>query len=97
MDTLYAFSQAEMPQDATPLEQSYLATATIGIEAATMITQYTVASTHCSAIAMGDSNVREQCNALAELLVAKGTTLLDLGWAFILGREPAGHRSELAG
>jgi hypothetical protein len=41
--------------------------------------QYSAASKHCSIEAVKDSDVREQCGAVAELLVNHGTTLLDLG------------------
>jgi hypothetical protein len=84
-DSLYAFSVSEIPKDATPLDQSYFATAVIGIEAATRAVQYTTVSKHCSTDAVRDTNVREQCNTLAELLLAKGTTLLDLGLGIRIG------------
>jgi hypothetical protein len=77
-NSLYAFAEPELPKDTTPLERWYFATEVIGIEAATGLPHYHVASTHCSVEAMQDSNVRQQCNALAELLVTQGTTVLDL-------------------
>lgn len=84
-DSLYAFSEAEIPSDTTPLEQFYLASQVIGIESATRANQYTVASKHCSTDAVRDPTVRGQCNALAELLVAKGTTLLDFAIGIRIG------------
>jgi hypothetical protein len=77
-DSLYSFAEPEMPQDATPLERSYLATEVIGIES-TLRPPYQVATKHCSADAVRAPDIRQQCNALAELLVNGGTTLLDLG------------------
>jgi hypothetical protein len=84
-DSLYAFSEAEMPKEVTPLERLYFATELIGIEAATRTPQYSVASRRCTMEAMQDSNVRQQCNALAELLVTNGRTLLDLGIGTAIG------------
>ena len=72
-DSVFAFAEPELPQDVTPLERSYLAIEVIGVEAAIRSPQYSVASQHCSSDAMQDSNVRQQCNSLAELLVTKGT------------------------
>jgi len=84
-DSVFAFAEPELPQDVTPLERSYLATEVIGVEAAIRSPQYSVASQHCSSDAMQDSNVRQQCNSLAELLVTKGTNLLDLGLGKTIG------------
>jgi hypothetical protein len=84
-DSLYAFSESEIPSDATPLEQFYLASQVIGIESAMRANQYTVASKLCSTDAVRDPNVREQCNSLAELLVTKGTTLRDFGIGIGIG------------
>jgi hypothetical protein len=77
--SLFAYAQPEMPAAATPFEQYYLATELIGYEATWFGPQYTVASKLCSADAVQDERVRQPCDALAELLVSRGTTLLDLG------------------
>jgi hypothetical protein len=92
-DSLYAFAEPEMPQDVTPLERSYLATEIIGVEAAVGSPQYAAASEHCSVDAMQDAEVHQQCEALAELLVTKGTTLLDLSLGKNIGAR-AGWTSE---
>jgi hypothetical protein len=76
--SLYSFSEPALPNDATPLERWVLATELMGIESATGAPHYTTASKLCSADAMQDADVRQHCDALAELLVSKGTTLLDL-------------------
>ena len=77
--SLYAFSESEMPNDVTPLERFYLSVELVGHESAMQAPQYSIASRHCSADALQDADVRQQCNALAELLVTRGTTMLDLG------------------
>jgi hypothetical protein len=84
-DSVFAFAEPELPQDVTPLERFFLATEVIGVEAAIRLPQYSVASQHCSSDAMQNSNVRQQCNSLAELLVTKGTNLLDLGIGKTIG------------
>jgi hypothetical protein len=84
-DSLYGFAAPELPQDVTPLERAYFATSVIGIEAAMVSPHYAIASRHCSVDAMRDAGVRDQCNSLAELLVNKGTNLLDLGMGKSIG------------
>jgi len=84
-DSVFAFAEPELPQDVTPLERSYLATEVIGVESAIRPPEYGVTSQHCSSDAMQDSNVRQQCDSLAELLVTKGTNLLDLGIGTAIG------------
>ena len=84
-DSVYTFAEPELPTDVTPLERSYLATEVIGVEAAIGLPQYSVASQHCSTIAMQDGTVQQQCRSLAELLVTKGTNLLDLGLGKTIG------------
>jgi hypothetical protein len=75
-DSLYSFAEPQMPQDATPLERAYLATEVIGIESA-LRSPYGPMTKRCSADAVQDSDIRQQCDALAELLVNHGTSLLD--------------------
>ena len=74
--SMYGFAEAALPADVSPVERSYFATEVIGIEAAQRLVQYTAALQHCSKDAVQDANVRQQCNAVAELLI-KGPTLLD--------------------
>ena len=83
--SLYAYAETELPSDATPLERQYFAIELLGVESATGMPYYNAASKHCSAVATQDSNLQRQCSALAELLVNKGTTLLDLGKGASLG------------
>jgi hypothetical protein len=81
-DSLYSFAEPEMPPDATPLERSYLATEVIGVES-TLRSPYGPTTRRCSADAVQDPDIRQQCNALAELLVNHGTSLID----FSVGRN----------
>jgi hypothetical protein len=94
--SLYTFAESELPRDVTPLERWYLAIELIGIESATASLQYIYASKHCSAEAMQDRGVREQCNALAELMVGKGTTLLDLGIGTHIGARAGWSNARVA-
>jgi len=95
--SLFAYAQPEMPADATPFEQYYLATELIGYEAARFEPQYTVASNLCSADAVQDERVRQPCDALAELLVSRGTTLLDLGVGKSIGAHVGWPSERLTG
>ena len=81
---MYGFAEAALPAEVSPVERSYFATEVIGIEAAQRVAQYTAASQHCSKDAVQDSTVRQQCNAVAELLL-KGPTLLDFGIGASIG------------
>jgi hypothetical protein len=76
--SLYSVTEPALPSDLTPLERWTLTIELIGIESATASLQNGIAARHCSADAMRDAQTRQQCSALAELLVNKGTTLLDL-------------------
>jgi hypothetical protein len=96
-NSLYAFAEPSIPQDATPLDRSYLAVELIGVETAT-VAPYGPVIRHCSADAMNSTNVRQQCNALAELLLTHGTTLLDLSVGKTIGAHagwPAERLNEL--
>jgi hypothetical protein len=94
--SLYTFAESELPRDVTPLERWYLAIELIGIESATASDQYISASKHCSAEAMQDRGVRQQCNALAELMVSNGTTLLDLGIGTHIGARAGWSNARVA-
>jgi len=95
--SLYAYSELEMPSDVTPLERWYLSTEVVGIEAATAALHYHVAGKHCSAALMSDDGIRQQCDALAELFVSKGTNLLDLSIGTSLGARAGWSHSHVAG
>jgi hypothetical protein len=105
--SLYSFSESALPNDASPLERWVLATEMMGIESATGAPHYASASKLCSADAMQDTEVRQHCDALAELLVSMGTTLADLsigarigaraGWATTRVTALAEQRDALMG
>jgi hypothetical protein len=98
-DSLFAFAESDLPRDVTPLDRWFLAVEVIGIESATAVPQYSFASKHCSAEAVQDRTVRQQCGALAEVLATKGTTLLDLSLGANIGARvgwPKGRVSGLA-
>jgi hypothetical protein len=82
--SVFPFAQAAMPTDATPTDRWILTTQVIGVEAATL-TPYQPLFQYCSRDAQSDAAVRRQCNALAELMVGKAATLLDLGVGKSLG------------
>jgi hypothetical protein len=86
-DSIYAFAAAELPPDVTPLQRAYLATEVIGVEAAVSDPHYAIAARHCTADALRDTDVRQQCNALAELLVSQAPDLLDQSVGKLLGTK----------
>ena len=83
--SLLGYSQPEMPPEATPTEQYLLAASLIGYEAAWATPHYSVATKLCSVEAVSDDHVRQNCDALAELLVSRGTTLIDLSIGAAIG------------
>lgn len=94
-DSLLSFAEPELPSDASPLERAVLAIEVIGVETATGLTHYGAAGQQCSREAMKDSTVRQQCKALAELFVAKGKNLLDLGEGKAIGERAGWTRERL--
>jgi hypothetical protein len=82
--SLFSFAQAAIPGDVTAVDRWYLTTAVIGVEAA-MPTPYQPLFQYCSRDAMADATARRQCNALAELMVNKATTLTEFSVGKSLG------------
>jgi len=82
--SLFSFAQPAMPGDVTAADRWYLTTAVIGVEAA-MPMPYLPLFQYCSRDAMADAAVRRQCNALAELMVNKATTLSEFSMGKSLG------------
>jgi hypothetical protein len=78
------FAQSAMPEDATPTDRWILTTQVIGVEAA-MPAPYQPLFQYCSREAQSDVAVHRQCDALAELMVGKAATLLDLSAGKSLG------------
>ncbi len=96
-DSLFAFAEPDLPKDVPPLERWYLSVELLGIEAATGESQYSVAARHCSNEALRNDNVRQQCDALATLFVAKGASLLDLGVGAGIGARVGWSAQRVAG
>jgi hypothetical protein len=84
-DSVYTFAAPELPAEATPLERDYFAVEVIGVEAAMTTPHLSIASRHCSVDAVRDGKVRQQCNALAQLLVGRGSNLLELSVGKAIG------------
>ncbi len=93
--SLSSFAEPAIPSDVTAAERWYLAVEMIGWEAA-MQMPYRPLFQYCSGDAMKDAAVRRRCNALAELLVAKATTLVDFSVGKSLGAR-AGWPAERIG
>jgi hypothetical protein len=70
--SLYAYSEPEIPSDATALARWFLATEVFGIESTIGPWDHHEAAQYCSAAAMSDDGIRRQCDALAEVLVRNG-------------------------
>ena len=82
--SVFPFAQAAMPQEVTPTDRWILTTQVIGVEAA-MPAPYQPLFQYCSRDAQSDAAVRRQCGAVAELMVGKAATLLDLSVGKSLG------------
>jgi hypothetical protein len=82
--SLFSFAQSEMPGDATAADRWFLTSDLIGVQAA-MPMPFQPLSQYCSREAMSDATVHEQCNAVADLLVNKTKTLLELSMGKSLG------------
>jgi hypothetical protein len=82
--SLFSFAQSAIPNDATAAERWILTTDVIGVEAATPM-PYQQLFQYCSRDALNDVAVRQQCSALAELMVNKAGTLLEFSAGKSLG------------
>jgi hypothetical protein len=82
--SLFSFAKAEMPDDVTAADRWFLTAEVIGVEAA-MPMPYLPLFQYCSREALSDARVRQQCNALAELMVNKAMTLSEFSMGKALG------------
>jgi hypothetical protein len=82
--SLFSFAQPALPSDITAADRWYLTVEVIGVEAAISM-PYGPLFQYCSRGAMADAAVHRQCNALAELMVNKTTTLSELSVGKALG------------
>jgi hypothetical protein len=85
-----------MPSDITAADRWFLTTEVIGVEAA-MLAPYLPMFQYCSREAMSDATVHGQCSAVADLLVNKATTLLELSAGKSLGMRAARRAGSRAG
>jgi hypothetical protein len=83
--SLLSYSEADMPSNLSPLERWEVAIQMIGIEAA--MVSPAIASKHCTDANVRGEVTREQCGQLAELLVTKGGSLLDLAIGTSIGER----------
>jgi len=84
LDTLFPFSEQEMPNDISALDRWYLTVQSLGVGAA-MVPPFAPALRHCSGAALQDDQVRGQCGAVAELMVSGSPTLLEYSLGVRLG------------
>jgi hypothetical protein len=82
--SLFSFAKAELPDDTTAADRWFLTAEVIGVEAA-MPMPYLPLFQYCSRDALTDASVHQQCNALAELMVNKATTLSEFSMGKSLG------------
>jgi len=85
--SLLSFAMAETPRDATPLEKSALTSELIGHEAAWGRPEISEIGRYCSVTAVHQDETRKECNAVAELLVGPGTTMLYFSFGGTLGER----------
>jgi hypothetical protein len=81
--SLFAYAEPEMPRDATTLERWYLTVQAVGVDSA-MRAPLAPTLRYCNS-APADVHVKEQCSAVAEVLISSATTLVDYGIGVGLG------------
>jgi hypothetical protein len=81
--SLFAYAEPEMPRDATTLERWYLTVQAVGFDSA-MRTPLAPTLRYCNS-APWDAHVKEQCSAVAEVLISHSTTLADYAIGVGLG------------
>jgi len=83
-ESLFAWSESELPNDVSALGRWYLTTQSLGV-AATLVPPYAPAMRYCSGTALEDDQIRERCATVAELMVSSGTTVLEYAMGVSLG------------
>lgn len=76
-ESLFSVGLTEIPQDVTPLEKAAITTEFFGYMAAWAQPGFREISEYCSAEALQQDNTRNECNAVAELLVDHRSTILN--------------------
>lgn len=92
--SLWSFAEPLMPSDIIPVERDGLIASLFGMEGALQLLG--TASRFCTGDAMRDDVMRGQCGKLAELMVAKGTTLRDLGSGTWIGEHAGWPEARIA-
>jgi hypothetical protein len=98
-DTLFATALASFPPDATLPARVAAELQMFGYQAARGRPDFSEISRYCTPTALQQSQVHDQCEALAELLVDHGTNLLDVSSGRTLGQRvgwPAARVAQLA-
>jgi hypothetical protein len=91
--SLLSFGLTELPQGITPAEKMSLSIELIGFEAAWGGPELSEISRYCSADALRRDEAHKECDAVAELLVNHGGTILNLSFGARIG-ERVGWSSE---
>jgi hypothetical protein len=86
-ESLLQFGLQEAPRDATPAEKASLSIELIGHEVALIGPELSEVMRYCSAAAVKQTQIRKDCNAVAELLVGPQTTLLYFSLGAKLGER----------
>lgn len=76
-ESMFSVGLTEIPQDVTPLEKAAITTELFGYMAAWAQPGFREIAEHCSAEALQEVKIRNECNAVAELMVDHGSTLLN--------------------
>jgi hypothetical protein len=99
-ESLFSVGLTEIPQDVTPLERAAITTELFGYMAAWAQPGFREISEYCSAEALQQGNTRNECNAVAELMVDHRSTLLNSMMGAKIGERvgwPAERVSRLRG
>jgi hypothetical protein len=99
-ESLFSVGLREIPQDVTPLEKAAITTELFGYLAAWAQPGFREISEHCSAEALQDVKIHNECNAVAELMVDHRSTLLNSVMGARVGERvgwPAERVSQLRG
>jgi hypothetical protein len=86
-ESMFQFGLEEVPRDATPAEKASLSIELIGHEVASIGPELSEVMRYCSADAVKQTQIRKDCNAVAELLVGPQTTLLYFSLGAKLGER----------
>jgi hypothetical protein len=86
-DAFFGLALDAIHVDAPATERMNILVAAIGIQAAFAVPQYQAASRRCSVQAMQDMNLRQTCAAIADLMVTRGRSMLELAIARGIGER----------